>query len=35
VSQRSHWTALDKCWEEVADFALDWALANARGKHEV
>ena len=27
---RSHWTGLDKGWEEVADFALDWAVAHAR-----
>jgi len=27
---RSHWTGIDKGWEEVADFALDWALRNAR-----
>lgn len=33
---RSHWTGLDKGWEEVADFALDWAVANARkGRQEV
>ena len=23
--ERSHWTCLDRGWEEVADFALDWA----------
>jgi pimeloyl-ACP methyl ester carboxylesterase len=27
--ERSHWTCLDKGWEEVADFALDWAVTNA------
>lgn len=27
---RSHWTCMDKGWEEVADFALDWAVRNAR-----
>lgn len=27
---RSHWTCMDKGWEEVADYALDWALSNAR-----
>jgi pimeloyl-ACP methyl ester carboxylesterase len=27
---RSHWTALDPGWEEVADFALDWAERNQR-----
>ncbi len=27
--QRSHWTALDKGWEEVADLALDWARKEA------
>jgi pimeloyl-ACP methyl ester carboxylesterase len=29
--ERSHWTCLDKGWEEVADFALDWAVRHARG----
>jgi len=29
--ERSHWTCLDKGWEEVADFVLDWAVKNARG----
>lgn len=28
--ERSHWTALDKGWEEVADFALGWAERNHR-----
>ena len=28
--ERSHWTCLDEGWEEVADFALDWAEKNAR-----
>ena len=27
---RSHWTLLDPGWEEVADYALDWALRNQR-----
>jgi len=27
---RSHWTLLDPGWEEVADYALDWAVRNAR-----
>jgi len=27
---RSHWTCMDPGWEEVADFALDWAERNAR-----
>lgn len=27
---RSHWTALDPGWEEVADFALEWAVRHAR-----
>ncbi|WP_156255028.1 alpha/beta hydrolase [Sandarakinorhabdus oryzae] len=27
---RSHWTAIDQGWEQVADYALDWATANAR-----
>lgn len=26
---RSHWTLLDPGWEEVADYALDWALAHS------
>ena len=28
---RSHWTGIDAGWEEVADYALSWALRNARG----
>jgi pimeloyl-ACP methyl ester carboxylesterase len=28
--ERSHWTCMDAGWEEVADFALDWAERNAR-----
>ena len=28
--ERSHYTASENGWEEVADHALDWALANAR-----
>ena len=27
---RSHWTCIDPGWEQVADFALDWAVQNAR-----
>ncbi|WP_105383062.1 alpha/beta hydrolase [Neorhizobium alkalisoli] len=27
---RSHWTCIDPGWEEVADFALDWAMRHAR-----
>jgi pimeloyl-ACP methyl ester carboxylesterase len=27
---RSHWTLLDPGWEEVADYALDWAVRNQR-----
>jgi pimeloyl-ACP methyl ester carboxylesterase len=27
---RSHWTCIQEGWEEVADFALDWAAKNAR-----
>ena len=27
---RSHWTIAEPGWEEVADFALDWAVENAR-----
>src|SRR3954465_5893438 len=27
---RSHWTIGEPGWEEVADYALDWAVANAR-----
>lgn len=26
---RSHWTGIDAGWEEVADYALDWALRHA------
>ncbi len=29
---RSHWTGLEPGWEAVADFALDWAVKNARGQ---
>ena len=28
--ERSHWTLMEPGWEEVADFALDWAVNNAR-----
>lgn len=27
---RSHWTCAEPGWEEVADYALDWALAHAQ-----
>jgi pimeloyl-ACP methyl ester carboxylesterase len=27
---RSHWTCAEPGWEEVADYALDWAVAHAR-----
>jgi pimeloyl-ACP methyl ester carboxylesterase len=27
---RSHWICMEPGWEEVADFALEWAVANAR-----
>jgi hypothetical protein len=27
---RSHWTCAEPGWEEVADFALDWAVKHAR-----
>jgi pimeloyl-ACP methyl ester carboxylesterase len=27
---RSHWTCIEPGWEQVADLALDWAVANAR-----
>lgn len=27
---RSHWTCIDDGWEDVADAALEWAVANAR-----
>ncbi len=29
--KRSHWTGIDAGWEEVADYALDWALDQADG----
>ena len=29
---RSHWTGVDAGWEEVADYALDWALAHEMGE---
>ncbi|MCP8883129.1 alpha/beta hydrolase [Devosia sp. XJ19-1] len=29
---RSHWTLGDAGWEEVADYALNWAVENAIGK---
>lgn len=27
---RDHWTCAAPGWEEVADYALEWALKNAR-----
>ena len=27
---RSHWTCGEPGWEAVADYALEWAIANAR-----
>jgi pimeloyl-ACP methyl ester carboxylesterase len=27
---RSHWTIVEPGWEDVADYALDWAVAHAR-----
>ncbi len=30
---RSHWTCIEAGWEEVADFALDWAVKNARASN--
>jgi alpha-beta hydrolase superfamily lysophospholipase len=27
---RSHWTCMEPGWEDVADYALDWAVENAR-----
>ena len=27
---RSHWICAEPGWEEVADYALEWALAHAR-----
>lgn len=32
---RSHWTCAEPGWEEVADFALDWAVRNARPNGKV
>jgi pimeloyl-ACP methyl ester carboxylesterase len=29
-ADRSHWTCIEPGWEAVADFALDWAVRNAR-----
>jgi pimeloyl-ACP methyl ester carboxylesterase len=28
--ERSHWTAIEAGWEDVADFVLDWAVRNQR-----
>ncbi len=30
IPGRSHWTCGEPGWEEVADYALEWAVANAR-----
>lgn len=30
--ERSHTTFVEPGWEKVSDFALDWALRNARGR---
>jgi pimeloyl-ACP methyl ester carboxylesterase len=30
---RSHWTCGEPGWEEVADYALEWAVARATGSH--
>ncbi|WP_372348593.1 hypothetical protein [Streptomyces sp. KL116D] len=27
--ERSHWTCAEPGWEEVADYALEWALRHA------
>ena len=27
---RSHWTIAEPGWEEIADYALQWAVENAR-----
>jgi pimeloyl-ACP methyl ester carboxylesterase len=27
---RSHWLCVDRGWEEIADYSLDWAATNAR-----
>lgn len=32
---RSHWTCMDPGWEQVADLALEWGLANASGQGKV
>lgn len=32
---RSHWTCMDPGWESVADYALDWAVTNARSSSVV
>jgi alpha-beta hydrolase superfamily lysophospholipase len=29
VPERTHWTCMEPGWEEVADYALDWAIANS------
>ena len=30
---RSHWTCMEPGWEQVADYALHWAVKNARPSH--
>jgi len=30
LPKRSHWTRAEPGWEEVADFAIDFAVRNAR-----
>jgi hypothetical protein len=32
-SNRSHWTCIEADWEEVADFALDWAARNSPARN--
>jgi pimeloyl-ACP methyl ester carboxylesterase len=32
---RSHWTGIDKGWEQVADYALGWAVGHARAGRTV
>ncbi|HEY7800104.1 MAG TPA: hypothetical protein VIA80_15145 [Hyphomonadaceae bacterium] len=27
---KSHWLCMEPGWEEIADFALDWAVRNAK-----
>ena len=30
--ERCHWTCAEPGWEEVADFALEWAVRNATAR---